>query len=204
MLAPWKKRYDKPRRCIKKQRHHFTDCFSSSHVQIWELNHKEGWVLKNWCFQNVVLQKTLMSSLVCKDIKPVNTKGNQPWIFIRKEAPIVWPSDPKGQLIGKDPDAGKDWGQEEKGVTEHEMFGWHHWLSGHESEQTLEYSEGSGSLVCCSLRSCEELNMTKWLNNKSQIRSNFCYYCFLYLSSYIRKSFSGPLEAYQTTSWFWN
>ena len=143
-------KYDKPRQCIKKQRHHFADKgpysqsygFSSSHIQMWELDHKEGWAPKNWCFQTVVLEKTLKSPLDSKKIKTVNPKGNQPWIFIGKtdaeaEAPILWPLDAKSQLIGKDPDAGKDWGQEEKGVTEDEMVGWHHQLNGHEFEQIL-------------------------------------------------------------------
>ena len=123
MRAPWKKSYEKP---IKKQRHHFADrgvysqsyVFSSSHVWMWELDHKEGWVMKNWYFQIVVLEKTLESSLDSKVIKPVNSKGNQPWMLIGRtdaEAPILWPPDVKSQLVGKDPDAGKDWRQEEKG-----------------------------------------------------------------------------------------
>ena len=106
----------------------------------WELDHKEGWVLKNWCFQIVLLEKTLESPLDSK-IKPVNPKGNQPWIFTGRtdaeaEAPVLWPPDAKSQLNGKDPDAGKDWRQEDKGMTEDEVVGWHHWLNGHESEQT--------------------------------------------------------------------
>ena len=121
-LAPWKKSYDKVRQCIKKQRHHFTDKgpysqsygFSSSPVWMWELDHKGGWMLKNWCFQNVVLEKTLESPLDSKEIKLVNSKGNQSWIFIGRtnayaEAPILWPPDAKSWLIRKDPDAGKDW-----------------------------------------------------------------------------------------------
>ena len=120
---------------------------------MWELDHKEGWVRKNWCFWTVVLEKTLHSALDSKEIKPVNPKGNQSWIFIGRidteaEAPILWPSDVKSRLIGKDPDAGKDRGQ--KGTTEDEMAGWHHWLNGYEFEQTLGDSEGQGSLVCCS------------------------------------------------------
>ena len=128
MLAPSKESFDKPRQRIEKQRHHFANkdprsqshCFSSSHVWMWELDHKEGWAPKNWCFQTVVLEKTLESSLDRKEIKPVNPKGNQPWIFIGRtdtevEAPILWPPDVKSQLIGKNPDAGKEWGQEEKG-----------------------------------------------------------------------------------------
>ena len=104
---------------------------------MWELDYEEGWVSKNWCFWIVVLEKTLDSSLDCKEIKPVNPKGNQPWIFIRStdvgtEAPIFRPPDVKSQLIGKDPGAGKDWGQKEKGVTEDEMARCHHWLHGNE------------------------------------------------------------------------
>ena len=127
--------------------------FSSSQVWMWELDHKESWVLKNWCFWNVVLGKTLESPVDCKEIKPVNPKGDQSWIFIGRteaEAPIFWPPDLKNWLIGKDPDVGKDWRQEEKGTTEGKMVGWHHWLNGHEFEQTLGDSEGLGSLACCS------------------------------------------------------
>ena len=136
MLAPWNKSYDKARQHIKKQRHYFTDkhpssrsCgFSSGHVWVWELNHKEGWVLKNWCFWTVVLGKTLESPLDCKEIQPVHPKGNQSWIFIGRteaEAPILWPFDMKNCLIGKNHDAGKYWRQEEKGMMENEMVGWH-------------------------------------------------------------------------------
>ena len=108
--------------------------FSSSHVQMWELDHKEGWAPKNWCFLTVVLEKTLDSPL---DIKLVNPKGNQHWILIGRtdaeaETLIFWPSDNKSWLNGKDLDAGKDWEQEEKEVTEYEIVGWHHWFNGHE------------------------------------------------------------------------
>ena len=140
---------DKPRQHIKKQRHHFADKgphnqsygFSSSHVWMWELGHKEGWVPKIWCFWIVVLEETPDSPLDSEQIKPVNPKGNQPWKFTgridaKAEAPVLWLPDAKSQLIGKDPDAGKDWRQEEKRVTEDKMVGWHHWLSGHEFEQT--------------------------------------------------------------------
>ena len=115
--------------------------FSSSYVWMWELDHKEGWAPENWCFWIVVLEKTLESPLDYEEFKPVNRKENQPWIFIGRtdaEAPILWPPDVKSQLIRKDPDAGKDWGQEEKGTTEEEMVGWHHWLRGHEFEQVQE------------------------------------------------------------------
>ena len=124
--------YDKPRQCIKKQRLHFANKglysqsydLSNSHVWMWELDYEEGGVPKNWCFQIVVLEKMLESPLDCKEIKPVNPKGNQPWIFIGRtdaEGPTLWPPDAKSWLIGKDPDAEKDWGQEEKGVAEDEM-----------------------------------------------------------------------------------
>ena len=116
--------------------------------------HKEGRAPKNWCFWTVVLEKTLESPVDCKAIKPVNPKGNQPWIFIGRtdaegEAPILWSPDAKSRLIGKDPDAGKDWGQEEKGTTEDEMIGWHHRLNGYEFEQALGDGEGQGSQACC-------------------------------------------------------
>ena len=120
---------------------------------MWELNHKEGWTSKNCCFLTAVLEKILESSLHRKEIKPVNSKGNQPWIFIGRtdaeaEAPILWPPSSKSQLIGKELDAGKDWGQKEKGATEDEVVGWYHWLNGHEFEQAPGDSEGQGRLVC--------------------------------------------------------
>ena len=127
--------------------------FFQYHVWIRELDHKEGWVLKNWSLWTVVLEKTLESPLDCREIKPINPKGNQFWIFIWRteaEALIVWPPDVKSQLFRKDPDAGKDWRQEEKGTTEDEMVGWHHRLKGHEFQQTLGDRDGQGSLMCCS------------------------------------------------------
>ena len=140
----WEKSYDKPRQHIKKQRHYFANkglssqsCgFSSTHVQMWDLDHNEGWVPKNWYSQTVVLKKTLECPLECKEIKPVHPKGNQSWIFVGRtdaetEVPILWPPDVKDWLIGKDSNAGKDWGQKEKGMTEDEMAGWHHRLDGH-------------------------------------------------------------------------
>ena len=137
---------------------------------MWELDHKEGCALKNWCFQNEVLEKILENPLLSKEIKPVNPKGNQPWIFIGKadteaEAPILWPCDMKSRLIGKGSNPGKDWGQEEKGVTKNEMVGWHHRLNGCEFEQTLGYGEGQGGLVCWSLWGHKELGTTEQLNN---------------------------------------
>ena len=150
MLAAWKKSYHQPRQHIKKQRHYFANQgpssqsygFPSSHVWIWELDYKESWALKNWCFWTVVLEKTLESPLDNKEIKPVNPKGNQFWIFIGRtdaeaETPILCPPDAKNWLIWKDPDAGKDWRQAEKGMREDEMAGWHHWLDGHEFEYAL-------------------------------------------------------------------
>ena len=134
MLAPWKKSYDKPRLHVKKQKFHFAKkgqysqnhVFSSSHVQKWELDHEEVWVPKNWCFWTVVLEKMLVNFLDIKEMKPVNSKRNQTWIFVGQivaeaEAPILWPPDVKSQLIGKDSDGGKDWRHKEKGTTEDEM-----------------------------------------------------------------------------------
>ena len=172
-----KKSYDKPRERIKKQRHHFANKgpynqsygFYSNHGQMWELDHREGWVLNNWCFQTVVLEKTLDSPLDCKKIQPVNPKGNQPWIFTgrtdaKAEIPILWPPDVKNWLIEKDPDAGKDWRQEETGTTEDEMVGWHHRLKGHEFEQAPGVGDEQGGLVCCSPWGCKEWDTTEWLN----------------------------------------
>ena len=136
---------------------------------MWELDHKKGRVLKNWCFRNMVLERTLESLLDCKDIKLGHPKGNQPWIFIGRtdaEVPILWPPDGKSQHIGKDPDAGKDWRQEEKGATEDEMVGWHHWLNGHEFEQIPGDSKGQGSLACCTPLGRKESEMIKQLNYK--------------------------------------
>ena len=151
MFAPWKKSYDQPRQNIKKQRHYFANKspssqsygFSTSHLWMWELDHKESWVPKNWCFWTVVLEKTLESPLDCKEIQAVHPKWNQPWILIGR-------TDAKNWLIWKDPDAGKDWKWEEKGTIEDEVVGWHHWLDGYEFEQTLGVDDGQGSLECCS------------------------------------------------------
>ena len=139
---------------------------------MWEWDRKEGWAPKNRCFWTVVLEKTLESPLDCKEIKLVSPKGNQSRIFIGKtdakaEAPIIWPPDLKSWLTGKDPDAMKDWRQEEKGVTENEVIGWHHWINGHEYEQIPEYSEGQGSLECCSPWDHKESDMTELVNNNN-------------------------------------
>ena len=163
-FAPWKKSYDHHRQYIKKQRRYFTNRvfqssqsygFSSSHVWMWELCHKESWVLKNWCFWTVVLEKTLESPLDCKEIQPVHPKGNQSWIFTGRtnaeaETSILWPPDAKNWLVGKDSDAGKDWRQNEKRTKEDEMVGWHHKLNGNDFEQVLGVGDGRGSLACCS------------------------------------------------------
>ena len=134
-----------------------------------ELDCIQSWVPKNWCFWTMVLEKTLESPLDCMEIKPVNPKGNQSWIFIGKtdaeaEVQILWPPDAKSWLIGKDPDAGKDWRQEEKGTTEDEMVGWHQWLDGHEFEQAPRVGDGQGGLVCCSPWGRRESDTTEWLN----------------------------------------
>ena len=146
---------------------------------MWELGHKEGRAPKNWCFRTVVLEKTLESPLDCKEIKPVNPKGNQSWVFIGRtdaegETLILWPPDVKSWLIEKDPDAGKDWRQEEKGTTEDETVGWHHRLSGHEFGWTLGVGDGQGGLACCGSWGCKELDMTKRLNwTEQRLRNNF-------------------------------
>ena len=143
--------------------------FSISHVWMRELDHKESWAPKNWCFWTVVLEKTLESPLDCKEIQPVHPKGDQSWVFIGRtdaeaESPILWPPDAKNWLIGKAPDAGKDWRREEKGTTEDEMVGWHHRLNGHEFEQALGVGDWQGSLACCSPWGYKESDTTEWLD----------------------------------------
>ena len=174
MLTPWKKSYDQPRQCIKKKRYYFADKdlpsqsygVFSGHVWMWELDREEGWAPKNWYFWTVVLEKTLESPLDCKEIQPVYPKRNQSWIFIdvETETPVLWLPDVKSWLIWKDPDAGKDWRQEEKGTTEDEMVGWHHQLNGREFEQGPSVGDGQRGLVCCSPWGCQESDMTEQLN----------------------------------------
>ena len=185
MLAPWKKLYAEYRNSTlteyRVQRQYFNKKgpssqsygFSSSHVWMWELDLKESWVLKNWCFWIVVLEKTLESPLDRKEIKPVNPT-DQSWIFTggtvaKTEAPNLWPPDAKHRLIGKVPDAGKEWRQEEKESTEDEMVGCHHQFYGHEFGQAPGVTDGQGSLVCCSPWGRQQSDMTErlsWLNQE--------------------------------------
>ena len=167
----------KKQRHIKKQRHYFVNKgpssqgygFSSGHIWMWELDYKENWAPKNWCFWTVMLDKTLESSLDCKEIQPVHPKGDQSWVFIGKTdaeaaAPIFLPPDVKSWLNGKDPDAGKDWGQEEKGTTEDEMIRWHHWLNGHGFGWTPGVGDGQGGLACCGSWGLKESDTIELLN----------------------------------------
>ena len=169
--------YDQPRQHIEKQRHYFANkgpCsqgygFSSGHVWMWELDCEESWALKNWCIWTVVLEKTLESPLDCKEIQPVHSKGDQSWVFFERndakaEIPVLWPLHAKSWLIGKDSDAGRDWQKEEKGTTEDEMSGWHHWLDGRAFEWTPGVGDRQGGLVCCNSWGHKELDMTERLN----------------------------------------
>ena len=190
MLAPWKESHHKLRQCFIKQRHYFADKhpssqsygFSSSHVWMWEPDHKEVWAPKNWCFWIAVLEKTLESSLDCREIKLVHPKGNQPWIFIGRtevEALIFWSPDAKSQLIGKNVDAGKDWREEEKRAAEDEMVKRHHWLNGREFEQTLGDSEDRGAW-CATLHGVT--NSWTWLSDwTTTSMSLFCFVIFVHL-----------------------
>ena len=143
--------------------------FSSGHVWMWELEYKESWAPKNWCFWAVVLEKTLESLLDCKEIQPVHPKGNQSSVFIGRtdveaETPVFWPADVKSWLIWKDPDAGKDLRWEEKGTTEDEMIEWHHWLYGHGFGWTPGVGDAQGGLACCGSWGHKVLDMTERLN----------------------------------------
>ena len=136
---------------------------------MWELDCEEGWVLKSWCFWTVVLEKTLENPLDCKEVQPVHPKVDQSWVFIgrpdaKAETPILWPPHVKSWLIGKDSDAGRNWEQEEKGITEDEMAGWHHRLNAHESEWTPGVGDWQGGLACCSSWGCKESDMSEQLN----------------------------------------
>ena len=159
---------------------------------MWELDYKESWAPKNWCFWTVVLEKTLQSPLGWKEIKPVHSKGNQFWIFIGRtddetETLVLWPRDAKNRLIGKDPDAGKDWRQGEKGTTEDKMVVWHHWLDGHEFEQVPGVGDGQGGLACCGPWGHKESDTSEWLNwTEPAVNAPFCWvlaaeWCFIRL-----------------------
>ena len=159
---------------------YFLPLSSSSHVWMWELDYKERWVLKNWCFWTAVLEKTLESPLDCKEIQPVHPKGNQSWIFIGRpdaeaETAILWPPDVKNWLTGKDPNAGKDWGKEEKGMTEDAMIGWHQWTWVWVNSRV---GDGQGGLACCSLWGHKESDTTEqlnWTDNVPTFISDFNY-----------------------------
>ena len=172
-----KSRDKKKRKKKEKQRHYFANKglssqgygFSSGHVCMWQLDYKESWAPKNWCFWTVVLEKTLESPLDCKEMQPVHPKGDQFQVFIGRtaveaETPILWLPDAKSWVIWKDPDDGKGWGQEEKGTTEDGMVGWHHWLNGHGFGWTLGVGDGQGGLACCGSWGCRESDMTELLN----------------------------------------
>ena len=189
----WKKSYGQHRQHIKKQRHYFANKgpssqrygFSSSHVWMWELDYKESWAPKNWCFWTAVLEKTLESPLDCKEIQPVHPKRDQFWIFIERtdaeaETLVLWPPDAKNWLIWKDPDAGKDW-RWEKGMTEDEMVGWHLRLNGHEFEQAPGVGDRQGSLACCSLWGRKKSDTTEQLNG-TQRTSLFIIWFSFYVS----------------------
>ena len=172
-----KESYDQPRQHIKRQRHYFVNKglpsqgygFSNSHVWMRELDYKESSVLNNWCFWTVVLEKTLESPLDCKEIQPVHPKGDRSWVFIggtdvEAENPILWPPDAESWLIWKDPDSVKYWGQEDKGKTEDEMVGWHHWHNGRGFGWTPGVGSGQGGLVCYSSWAYKESDTTERLN----------------------------------------
>ena len=206
------------RQHIKKQRRYFANKglssqgygFSSGHVWMWELDYKESWAPKNWWFWTVVLEKTLESPLDCKEIQPVHPKGDQSWVFIGRtdveaETSVLWPPDAKSWLTGKDPDAGRDWGQEEEGTTEDEMAGWHHRLNWHEFGWTPGIGDGLGSPgMLLSMGSqrvghdwVTELNWTeKWDGTVGPVQ-----YCFLFACEYVTiklpKWSWGFLNAYQ-------
>ena len=183
------------RQCIKKQKYHFADKgpysqsygFSNSHVQMWEFVHKEGWTPKKWCFQIMMLKNTLESPLDCKEVQPVHPEGNQSWVFIGRtdveaETPILWPPDAKSWFIWKDPDAGKDWGQEENGTAEDEMAGWHHWLNALGFGWTPGIGDRQGSLVCCGSWGCKKSDTTErlnWTELKEEIikKMKLCFLC---------------------------
>ena len=183
---------------------------------MWQLDCEERWVPKNWCFWTVILEKTLESPLDCKEIQPVHPKGNQPWVFFgrndaKAETPVLWPPHAKSWLIGKDPDAGRDWRQEEKGTTEDKMAGWHHRLNGHDSEWTPGVGDGQGGLACCNSWGHKESDMTEWLNwtELKKITSffykqetNYGQKKLITMSILAEKKMFGKLDQYCSGSWF--
>ena len=179
---------------------------------MWELECEESLAPKNWWFWTVVLEKPLESPLDCKEIQPVHSEGDQPWVFIgrtdgKAETPILWPPHVKSWLIGKESDAGRGWGQEEKGTTEDEMPGWHHWLDGHEFEWTPGVGDGQAGLVCCDSRGRKESDMTEWLNWTDSWFTVLCYlllystvtqlYIYIYTHTFFLKIFF-PIMIYHT------
>ena len=173
---------------------------------MWELGYKESRALKNWCFWTVVLQKTLESPLNYKEIQPVHPKGNQSWVFIgstnfEAETPILWPPDAKSWLIWKDPDAGKDWKPEEKGMTEDEMVGWHHQLNGHGFGWTLGVGDGQGGLAFCGSWGRKESEMIEWLNwTDSDSRSTLVLFYFHPHCVYVFRTWSGRKHSFKITA----
>ena len=175
-LAPWKKSYKKPRQHIEKQRCYLTNRgpssqsygSSNSHLWMWELDHKESWVPKNWCFLTLVLEKTLESPLDYKEIqvvqKEISPGCSLEGLMLKLKLQYFWLPNAKSWLIGKDPDAGKVWGQEEKRMTEDEMVGWHHRLDGHRFGWTLGVGKGQGTMACCGSWGRKESDTTEWLN----------------------------------------
>ena len=178
---------------------------------MWELNCEESWVLKNWCFWTAVLEKTLESPLDCEEIQPVHPKGDQSWVFsgrndAKAETPVLWPPHAKSWLIEKDSDAGRDWGQEEKGTTEDEMAGWHHWLDGHESQWTRGVGDGQGGLACCDSWGRKESDTTEWLIWSDLIWELLLIICKLYwlkrIFGYLKYFQQDPLKHFIST-WYW-
>ena len=192
MIASWQESDNQPRQCVEKQRHYSADSglysqgygLPSGHIRLWELDHKEGRMPKDWCLQTVVLEKTPESPLDSKEIKPVSLKGNQPWILVGKtdpevEAPVFWSSDANSWFIGKVPDAGRDWGQKEKRASENGMAGWHLWCNGHELGQTLGDDEGQRGLTCYSPWGRKEWDTIGLLNNEWSKVCNVVYNNYL-------------------------
>ena len=182
MLTPWKKNCDQHRQHIQKQRHYFAKKVRLVKATVFPvvMYGCESWTIyrKLSTKELMLLNCSVESPLDCKEIQPVHPKGDQSWIFIERtdakaETPILWPPDAKSWLIWKDPGAGKDWGQEEKGMTEDEMVGWHHQLGGHEFEWTPGVGDGQGGLVCCNSWVHKELDLTEWLNWTEQNKKVF-------------------------------